>query len=244
MKRQTMRKLFYLSAFVMGGCIISNGSGKKGDYTKLPPEGKTIDIKPFKAIKADGVFNIILSQGTTEGVLVKGDYPKDLKVSNIGDTLVIEDTGTNHNSHFNISTDIYITLKDINYLENSSVGKTKCADTLKLKTFTFQSEGVGALTLWLNADTIKGSEDGVGSMNLYGRATYADISDNGVGSLDGDDFKVEVLHVNVNGVGAASVYASREIYMQSNGVGGVKYHGPAKVMQSENNGVGSIKHGE
>jgi hypothetical protein len=63
-----------------------------------------------------------------------------------------------------------------------------------------------------------------------------------VGSLDADKFMVDVLHVNVNGVGAASVYASKEIYIQSTGVGGVRYHGSAKVMQSESDGVGGVKH--
>jgi len=241
MKRQTMRKLFYLSAFILGGCIISNGSGK-GDYTKLPPEGKTFDVKPFKAIKANGIFSITLSQGSKEGVIVKGDLPKDLKVTNIGDTLVIEDTAHTHFSNMNVSTDIYITLTDINYFENSSVGKTQCSDTLHLKKLTFQTEGVGTTNLLLNADTVKGDQDGVGTLTLLGKARFTELSDNGVGTLDSYEFHTEVLHVSANGVGAAAVYASRELYMQANGVGGIKYHGPAEVKQAENNGVGSIRH--
>ncbi len=238
-----MKKIIYMTAFVMGGCIITDGSSK-GDYTKLPDEGKTIEVKSFKAIHADGVFNIYLTQGDKESVVVKGYYPKDLKVSNEGETLTIEDTASSHNSHINVKTDIYITLVNINSMEITSVGTTKCTDTLKLKKLDFESEGVGAITLWLNADTVKGSEDGVGAMNIYGRAAYAEISDNGVGSLDCDKFMVEVLHVNVNGVGTAGVYASKEIYIQSSGVGGVHYHGPAKVMQNDNSGIGGVRHSE
>ena len=238
-----MKKIIYLSAFVLGGCIITDGSSKE-NYTKLPDEGKTIDVKSFKAIRADGVFNVYLTQGTKEGVVVKGYYPKDLKVANVGDTLVIDDSASSHHGHLNVKTDIYITLVDINAMEIASVGSTKCTDTLKLKKLNFQSEGVGSFTLWLNADTVKGSEDGVGTMNLYGKATYADISDNGVGSLDCKNFIVDILHVNVNGVGSANVYASKEIYIQSSGVGGVHYHGPAKVMQSETSGIGGVSHSE
>lgn len=241
MKTITMQKIIYVSALVLGGCIISDGSSKD-NYTKLPDAGKTIEVKSFKAIKADGVFNIYLTQGDKEGVLVKGYYPKDLKVINSGDTLVIDDTATSHTSHINVKTDIYITLNSIDYMEISSVGSTKCTDTLKLKHFDFQAEGVGSTTLWINADTVKGSEDGVGTINIYGKSAYADISDNGVGSLDCNKFMVDVLHVSVNGVGAADVFASKEIYIQSSGVGGVHYRGPAKVMQSEANGIGSVKH--
>lgn len=249
MKRNTMRKLIYLAIFILGGCVITDGSSNNNEkHTKLPADGKSVDIKSFKAIRADGVFNIFLSQGSKEGVVVKGDYPQGLKISNSGDTLVITDTINVHlhnsNFHFDVKTDIYITLNDINSLDIESVGATKCTDTLKLKNLNFNSEGVGTTTLWLNADTVKGSEDGVGALELAGKATYADISDNGIGKLESGKFLVDVLHVNVNGIGAADVYASREIYIQSSGVGGVTYRGPAKVMQADNDGVGGVNHAD
>ena len=237
-----MKKIIYISAFVLGGCMITDGSSNKG--TKLPEEGRSIDVKPFRAIRADGVFNVYLTQGNKEGVVVKGFYPSDLKISNNGDTLVVEDTATTHTSHFSIKTDIYITLTNITSMDIESVGKTQSTDTLNLKNFHFESNGVGSIKLCLNADTVKGSENGVGTMTLSGKTAYAEISDNGVGSLDADKFLVDILHVNVNGVGAASVYASKEIYIQSTGVGGLRYHGPAKVMQSESDGVGGVKHAD
>jgi len=236
-----MNKIIYVSAFILGGCIISNGSSNK--ETKLPEGGKTVEVKSFKAIHADGVFNIYLTQGSKEGIVVKGYYPADLKISNNGDTLMVEDTSSTHNiGHIDVNTDIYITLVDISSIEVASVGKTQCTDTLKLKKLDFSAEGVGSTSLWVNADTIIGSEDGVGSIAFKGASKYAEISDNGVGSLDAENFMVDVLHVNVNGVGSASVYASKEIYMESSGVGGIKYRGSAKVVQSESNGIGSIKH--
>ena len=243
MKSITMKKIIYLAAFILAGCVIGDASSK-GDGDKLPAEGKIIDVKSFKAIHADGVFNIYLTQGSKESVVVKGYYPKNLVISNDGDTLSIHDSSSTHNSHFSVKTDIYITLTNITSLEIASVGETKCIDTLKLKNLDFSSEGVGKISLLLNADTVRGSEDGVGKMKLAGKAIYAEIADNGVGTLDCDNFIVDVLHVDVNGVGSASVYAVKEIYVQSSGVGGVTYHGPAKVMQSESDGIGGVKHSD
>jgi hypothetical protein len=241
MKPKTMKKIIYLAALILVGCVISDASSK-GD--KLPAEGKTIDVKSFKAIHADGVFNVYLSQGSKESVVVKGYYPKNLVISNEGDTLSIHDSSGTHTSNWSIKTDIYITLTNITSMEIASVGETKCTDTLKLKSLDFSSEGVGKLSLLLNADTVRGSEDGVGKMKLAGKATYAEIADNGVGTLECDNFIVDVLHVDVNGVGSASVYAVKEIYVQSSGVGGVTYHGPAKIMQSESDGIGGVKHSD
>lgn len=243
-----MKKILLLSPFILiaifaVSCLIVTDS--KNNYIALPAEGKTFDVKSFKAIQADGVFNIILSQGSKESVVVKGDLPKDLKVSVEEGTLIIRDTAEGiHTGHRTIKTIIYITLVDINSIEISSVGETTCSDTLKLKNINIHVEGVGSTELWINADTIKVSEEGVGKLTMAGKAIYSELNDDGVGALDAQLFKAEVLHVNVSGVGAAKVYASREIYLQVSGVGGVQYCGPAKVVQSETSGVGKVEHGD
>lgn len=232
-----------LSAPVLfSACNISVGSNVK--YTHLPAEGKNIPVQPFNAIKANGVFDIILQQGTTEGVVVKGDYPSDLKLTNEGNILIIMDTVEHHNDIRIRKTYIYVTFKQLNAMETESVGQTKTMDTIKTDKFSYESDGVGSSSLWLNADSVTASENGVGALTIAGKARYADIEDNGVGALKAQDFKVGILHASVSGVGAAKVYADSEIYLDVNGVGGLKYYGPAKVMEESSGGVGKVEHGE
>jgi hypothetical protein len=235
--------ILFLSSTLWTACEI-NINAKAEPSTILPAEGKTFDVKPFKAIKADGVFNIILSQGSKESVVVKGKLPKGLSISNAGDTLVITDTIDGNISNHSVKTDIYLTLVDINSMVIESVGETTCSDTLKLKTLDFHAEGVGATTLWLNIDSVHAEEDGVGKLTLAGKATSAKIENDGVGALEAKAFKVDVLHASISGVGAAKVYATKEIYMECSGVGGVQYSGPAKVMQNESSGVGKVEHAD
>ncbi|HXB13038.1 MAG TPA: DUF2807 domain-containing protein, partial [Bacteroidia bacterium] len=184
-------------------------------------------------------------QGTKESVVVKGSLPKTLKVAVEEGTLVITDTSEGfHTGHHSIKTTIYVTLVDINAMEISSVGETTCSDTLKLKNLKVTCEGVGSTTLWVNGDTVKVSEEGVGKLTVAGKAVYSELDDSGVGALDAKKFNVEVLHADVSGVGAAKIYASREIYMDVSGVGGVEYNGPAKVMKNETSGIGKVEHGD
>ncbi len=241
-----MKTKFFLAALIaivlLPSCILKVGSNVK--YTHLPAEGRNMPIQSFNSIKANGVFNIILQQGTTESVVVKDEFPSDLKVTNDGNTLIIMDTVSNHNGVDNRKTNIYVTYKQLNAIETESVGQIKTLDTIKTSRFSFESDGVGENTLFLNADSVTASANGVGALNIAGKARYANIEDNGVGALKASDFKVEILHASVNGVGAAKVYASGEIYLQVSGVGGVKYYGPAKVMQQESSGVGKVERGE
>ena len=59
------------------------------NFVKLPAEGKVIDIKPFNSIKVDGVYDIVLSQGAKESVIVKGDYSPRMKICNEGNSLLL-----------------------------------------------------------------------------------------------------------------------------------------------------------
>ncbi len=242
MKNNLISSALALVILFGSGCVINTSS--KDYYVDLPAEGKAFNVKSFKAMQIDGVFNVILSQGTKESVVVKGALPKTLKVSVEEGTLIITDTSKGINlGHHSINTTIYVTLVDINTMEISTVGETTCGDTLKLKNLKVSCEGVGSTTLWVNGDTLKVSEEGVGKLTLAGKAVYSELDDSGVGALDAKKFNVEVLHADVSGVGAAKVYASREIYLDASGVGGVEYNGPAKVMKNETSGIGKVEHG-
>jgi len=230
-------------AIVVSSCVIGVGSNVK--YTTLPAEGKNMPVTSFNAIKANGVFDIILQQGTSESVVVKGQYPSDLKVTNEGNTLVIMDTVENHTTSLgHRKTEIYVTFKHIDAIETESVGKIESADTITTSRFTYESDGVGASDLLIHADSVTASENGVGALTIAGKAHFATIEDNGVGALKAQNFRVNVLHATVSGVGAANVYADSEIYLNVNGIGGLTYYGPAKVMENTSGGVGKVQHGE
>jgi len=239
MKRILLCTLCFYTLLLMA-CM---GIGRKEKYTPLPAEGKTIDVTTFNAIKAEGVFNIILSQGDKESVVIKGDMPEGLDIKNEGETLMITDTlnGKLQFSRHVVKTDIYVTIIDVNSISIESVGTTECKDTLKLKRLDFGSEGVGASTLWLNSDSINVSQDGVGKLTLAGNAALVKIESSGVGALDAKELKADILHLEATGVGSAKVYAIKELYLQSSGVGGVEYYGPAKVMENVSSGVGKVE---
>ncbi|HTB32989.1 MAG TPA: head GIN domain-containing protein [Bacteroidia bacterium] len=240
--KTNFRLTFIIGLILLSACVINVG-GSNIKYTHLPPEGKNMPVQPFTSIKANGVFNIILQQGNTEGVIVKNDFPSDLKVTNDGNTLIIIDTISNHDGIHDTKTNIYITYKQLSAIETESVGEIKTLDTIKAGKFTFESDGVGENILYLNADSVTASENGVGSLTIAGKAHYANIDDNGVGKLKARDFKVDILHASVNGVGAATVNADSEIYLDANGIGGITYYGNAKVMENTSGGIGKISHG-
>ncbi|HSY76415.1 MAG TPA: DUF2807 domain-containing protein, partial [Bacteroidia bacterium] len=184
-------------------------------YTKLPPEGKNIPVQSFRTIKAKGAFNILLQHGTTESLVMKGYDPGDLKVTNVGDTLMLMFTDSSYSSVADMKTNIYITYKQLNRLKMYLMGDIKTLDTIKAGLLTIESNGFGEKTLTLNADTLIVTLDGAGTIDLFGKANYADFKVNGMDSLRTKSLKVDVLHTFVYGIGAATVTADSEIYLKS-----------------------------
>ena len=213
------------------------------NFIKLPAEGKVIDVKPFTSIKADGVYDIVLSQGTTESVLVKGDYSPKMKICTAGNTLLLSDS-----EHVRFLSDthttLYITVVNVSSISIEGVCNTNCSDTLHLKNLVFNFPGVGSTNLLLNTDSLKVSDEGTGNLKLAGKASYTSISDDGTGSLNTEKLNVKDLHVKLAGTGDALLYASNTIYIESSGTGDVYYSGAAKVMQMDNKGTGAVQHKE
>jgi hypothetical protein len=214
----------------------------KDNFIKLPEVGKVIDIASFNSIKVDGMYDIVLSQGSKENVTVKGDYSPKMNIETVDNVLILSESGVRFFS--DTHTTVYITVVNIRLLNIEGVCNTTCTDTLHLKNFVFKFPGVGTTNLLLNTDSLKISDDGVGALTLAGKAVYADISDNGTGSLNAKQLNVNELHASFAGTGDASVYASNTIYLETSGTGDVIYSGAAKVMEMNNTGTGEVRRKE
>src|SRR5215831_10700780 len=96
---------------------------------------KDVNVKPFDAIEAKGLYELILSQGDKESVKIEADDNlQDLfQVSNDGNTLVIDMPKLNDsNVNFSDKDDdqdlqlkVYVTFKKINSLDVGVIGNVR-----------------------------------------------------------------------------------------------------------------------
>jgi hypothetical protein len=237
-------KVVVIVALSLASCnnvTISTGNGAN----KVTGNGKissdTREIQPFKAISIEGVFNIILNQGTKESVKVEADeniLPVIITVVE-NDTLKVKmkgNTSINKTGKLNV----YVTLAAVSYLSNAGVGTLKCTDTLNLKELSLNLEGVGSTELRLKAEKLNVESKTVGALQLSGVVKETSIHNEGVGMIQAFDLKSEKLTLHTSGVGGAEVFASQELTIDASGIGGVKYKGGATKKQITNEGVGKV----
>jgi len=221
---------------------VSTGDGSE----KITGNGQVVtqarEVKTFRAIDLEGVFNVTLMEGKTENVKVETDenIQPYILVSVEQDTLKVrmkDDIKIDKMKKINIQ----ITFVTISSLRNAGVGELKCASQLHFKTLNVACLGVGATNLNLAADQLTIKSEVVGSLVLSGTAKTAAIEHNGLGLLQAFELKAEKMNLKVNGVGAAEVFASNELNISASGIGNVKYKGGASKKDIKVDGVGKVE---
>jgi hypothetical protein len=202
---------------------------------------KNVDVKPFDAIKVNGIYELVLLQGDKESVKLETDdnlmYLFD--VSNDGSTLVIDMPllrGEHHNLNIKGKDDrksprlkVFVTFKTLKNLDAALIGSIHSDATLKLDAFEIDSKNVGNITLALTATKLTVYNKGVGNVTLSGTVPTVAIFNSGVGSIKGEDLMVQTMNIENTGVGSANVNVAKDLTIKDSFLGKVKNTGSAKT---------------
>jgi len=154
---------------------------------------QTLQLPAFNAVKCDGIFDIEITAGSTQLVVVKGsdDETAKLKFEVVNEELVISSPHNTHNMVFSTKTKIVITMPAVRL---------------------FKSKGVGDVVIKnVDGDRIDLSYDGVGSMEVSGKTKWLRLKGHGVGAIDTKKLLADNADVEFDGVGGVEIYVSNHL---------------------------------
>jgi hypothetical protein len=232
-----MKKIISFTFLLFSSAIIL---AQKGET--IVPSGniitKDVTVKPFDAIDAKGLYELILTQGDKESVKIEADdnLQELFSVSNDGNTLVIDmpklrDKNINFNDKkedHELHLKVYVTFKKIKSLDVGVIGSVHSTVPLKFEEFEIDSKNVGNVELQLTANKLTISNKGVGNITLTGTATDAIVDNKGVGKFDGEDLIVQTMDIDNSGVGSANVNVQKDLKIKESFLGKVSNKGNAK----------------
>ena len=193
---------------------------------------RDIPVQSFSELKASGVYELKLSQGSTESVKIEADENlQDLfEVKNEGSKLVISTKKMeNKNLKLHNKLKVYVTFRNLKELEIQTVGNVNSEENLSFGDLKLSTHSVGNVNLKLTANKINVDNHGVGDVTLVGKADDAVVKSNGVGSLNAGAFVVQTMDINNNGVGHAEVNAAKSLKVHDSFLGKVKNKGAAEA---------------
>jgi len=201
----------------------------------------------FKAIDAQGSFDVYITQGANESVKVEapGNIMERIRTEVSGGVLKIYNK--NKSSEWNIElfgshkkVIIYVVAKDLNAVNVSGSGDVYLKNGITTPALKLHVSGSGDLSGRVQVKDLETSVTGSGDVRLAGNAISSDVHVSGSGDFRGGDLTTISTAVRVSGSGDASVNASTKIDASVSGSGDVHYSGNPKSVSKSKSGSGDI----
>jgi len=228
-----MRKIFFL---FLAALVLNQASMAQDKQETIEGNGKVVTrdvtITTFDALKASGVYELKLLQGSKETVKIEADenLQELFDVRNEGSTLVIEMKNMkNKNLKSKNKLQVYVTFKKIKNIELSTVGNVACEEQLAFDDLDLKNKSVGNVDLRLTANKIDLQNKSVGTVKLSGKAQNAVVKNSGVGSLEAGGFVVQTMNIENTGIGSAEVNAEKDLKVKDSFLGKVSNKGKAQI---------------
>lgn len=203
---------------------------------------KDVTISSFNSIKAEGLYELVLTQGDKESVKIEADDNLQglFKVSNNDSTLIIEMPELKNNINISdgknvheLKLKVYVTFKELNAIDVGIIGTTRFTTPLQVNAFKITCKSVGNIELQLTTNTLTVSNKGVGNITLTGSADNAIITNSGVGKFDGENFIVQTMDIENSGVGNAEVHVEKDLKVKNSFLSKVSNSGNAKAHKKD-----------
>jgi hypothetical protein len=226
-----MRRILFISAL---GLLFSSASKAQNDRETIEGNGKLVTrdvpVKSFSELKANGVYELKLTQGDKETVRIEADenLQEYFTVTNEGSKLIINtEKLRDKNLKGKVKMKVFISFKNLKNLEIATVGSVQSENQLAFDDLDFKNKSVGNVNLNLTANKFNMENKSVGNVELSGKAEDATVKNNGVGSLDASDFIVQTMDIENSGVGNAAVNAQKTLKVKDSFLGKVRNKGAA-----------------
>ena len=214
--------------------LATTGFSQKDKDKEIKIEGsgnvvtKDVAVQPFDQLEANGIFNVVLTQGNKESLKIEAEDNLQplFEVKNEGGKLMVD---MKKDSHFNSKKKmtVYITFKNLKSMDLKMVGNVTSTGNLNFGDLSLANKSVGSVDLALSAQKLDINNKSVGNLKLSGKAENAVIRSNSVGAIKASDLLVQTMDIDNDGVGSAEVNAVKELKVKDSFLGKVKNTGSA-----------------
>ena len=235
----------FILALILAGCNIVSFNN---DVKMINPSDTIISdnrtVSEFNGIDFRTFGKVVLTQGETESVVIKGsdNVVPVIQTSVRNGVLVIqtdEDINITGMNKENVLT-FTIVVKDLTSLTISGAAEVDLA-RLSTSKLDLTMSGVGNVQLGdLQAESMNVTVSGAGSVNLAGEVSKAWINISGAGPVNAADLKIGTADVTISGIGSASVWVIEKLTGNISGAGNVSYYGDPMV-STTTSGIGEFK---
>ncbi len=236
-----MKNLFKIGLLALVIVVLSpsNSFAKRGVWGNGDVEKETRNIRSFNAIDISSAFEVELTQGNTESLVIEADenIMENIITEVVGGTLKIYVKGNVRKVE---KMKAYISFKMIDEIETSGAVDLKGMNKMKFNDLFIDSSGASDIELELTAKELKLDFSGATEINLIGYADALFIDSSGASDIKALDFEVKRCEVDASGASTIKVFVTDELEVEASGATTVRYKGRPAV-DIDTSGASSVR---
>ncbi len=201
---------------------------------------RIVDVDAFSQLVIGIPGNIYLAQGDEEKVEIESTNEQFEKIQfkQREDKLIISSKLRNRGQL--ASVDIYLTLKELNFLHNKSSGNIKGQSQFQAKSLRLDMSGSGNIWLEIESTEIKLVVSGSGKITLKGISDKAEVSISSQGIVNAGELRTRQLEASLSGTGNCHLSVVESIHASISNEGSIYYTGNP-VITGTISGAGGVK---
>ncbi len=198
-------------------------------------------VKNFNKIEVSGGFKVILTQGSTEKLMIEADddvLPKIITEVRSG-TLIIK---LENNTHISNGKDLVAELTFINLDNIDLSGAVNITGTNPMKFSNLEIDGSGATKISLNLSAVKLACDfsGASEITLKGNAPEFEADLSGASEIEAAEFLTRRCNIECSGASNARVNVTESLTVEGSGASKISYTGNPASVDTDISGASKI----
>lgn len=221
--------------FIMSGCgVCVKGTGDPQPEDRILPE--------FTSIELNCSANVVIreelpSEKNKVVVEAQADLLPLIITRVSGKALKIDIEGC-------ISTGkpitVYVYVNKLSEITSTGSGNVESDNIINADQFEIHNNSSGNIQAKLTANHVEVHLDGSGTIVLEGNTNLIEINNSGSGNCNAIELRSIEAEVNLNGSGAVSVFATKEMDLNLQGSGSIQYGGSPEKLNTKKDGSGEI----
>ncbi len=202
-------------------------------------EKETRNISSFDAIDVSSAFEIYLTQGNSESLVIEADDNLlDLIITEVkSGTLKIYVKGNVRNVK---DMKAFISFKMLDKIELSGACDLFGENTFKFNDIDIESSGASDMEMTFTADKVYLDLSGASEVEFVGSADVLTVDVSGAADIHAQEFEVRKCTIDASGASTIKVFATDELSVDASGASTVRYKGKPSI-NMDSSGASSIR---
>lgn len=200
------------------------------------------NLKGFHAIKVSHAFDVVISQGNEEGVVVsaKNAEFRDKITTEVKDGVLIIGYEEKMWKGGNKNLKAYVSVKDLDQLTASGACDISITGTLKAKELSIVLSGASDLKGSVEAEFLSADLNGASDVSINGRVAGLKVEASGASDFKGYDLMAEKCDAKASGASDIKITVNKELNAEASGASGVSFKGTGVIKDIKSSGASSI----